>query len=411
MKIRKYLTIGCLGMVCLTACGTATKNAETTTADVATASDVSVTVEVPDRPAFKDMGTISLADHDTIPVTLYYEKEDITDDYVNEYMENVAANYTSEVDRAAKDSDTVNIDYTGKIDGEEFEGGSATSYNLVLGQGYFLDDLEDGIVGMKKGETKDIIVKFPDDYYDDTVAGKEAVFTVTMNSVSEPAEITDNFVVLHSTEGSKTIEEYREELRQKLQDWNDVSYNDSIYYGALNYFEENSTIELSDAMLDYEKKSEEKSFRDSFDTDDSITLAEYCEQLGMTEDELMEQVTSSAESNAKREFILEALTEEGNYEVTDETKSAYIDYCSKEYGMKMDEDQVKSLYGLDSDEAFNEAIVNYLVKMDLVSKSQVTVEDYSSLYTTDDTEIAEDTEATDDTADTETEAETPAETN
>ena len=89
----------------------------------------------------------------------------------------------------------MNIDFTGTIDGTEFDGGSATDYDLELGEGYFIDELEEGIVGMKTGETKEIPVTFPEDYSED-LAGKEAVFSVTVNSISQEIlpEYNDEFV-------------------------------------------------------------------------------------------------------------------------------------------------------------------------------------------------------------------------
>lgn len=409
MKIRKYLTIGCLGLVCLTACGTSEKAATETTA-VTTESDIaSEDVVVPDRPAFKDMGTITLPDLNKIPVELYYEKQEITDDYVDEYMQNVAENYTNEVDRAAKEGDTVTIDYVGKIDGEEFDGGSATDASVVLGQGYFIEDLENGMIGMSKGETKDITVKFPDDYYSDDLAGKEAVFTVTVKTVAEPSKLTDNFVILHSTEGSKTVAEYKEEMRKKLEEWSTISYDESKYYAAINYLLSNSEIELSDAMLDYEKQSEKKSFVDNL-ADSDMTIADYAEQLGSTEDEILDQVLSYAEDNAKREFIVEALIEQGNYEVTDEAKAEYIEYCGKQYGDTLSEDEVKTLFGIEDDAAFDENVKTYLMKKDLVAKCEVTVVDPSTLYTDDTTTEDGYVEVTEDTvADTEAATEVAAE--
>ena len=94
-------------------------------------------------------------------------KTTVTDDDVQEEVQNdlyANADYTEVTDRAAQNGDTVNIDYIGKIDGAEFDGGSDADFDLELGSGTFLSDFEDGIVGMKTGETKDITVTFPEDY-------------------------------------------------------------------------------------------------------------------------------------------------------------------------------------------------------------------------------------------------------
>ncbi|MBP6115716.1 MAG: trigger factor [Neisseriaceae bacterium] len=91
------------------------------------------------------------------------------------------------VERAAQDGDRIIIDFVGKIDGEAFEGGSSENFPFVLGQGQMLPEFEAGLIGMKQGESKDVEVSFPEDYHGKDVAGKTAVFTLTMQNVSEAA--------------------------------------------------------------------------------------------------------------------------------------------------------------------------------------------------------------------------------
>ena len=88
------------------------------------------------------------------------------------------------VERAAQKEDRVIIDFAGKIDGEAFDGGSAENYPFVLGQGQMLPEFEAGVEGLKEGESKDVEVSFPEDYHGKEVAGKTAVFTITLRNVS-----------------------------------------------------------------------------------------------------------------------------------------------------------------------------------------------------------------------------------
>ena len=87
--------------------------------------------------------------------------------------------------RACRLGDTVNIDFSGSVDGEKFPGGTAEDYNLVLGSGSFIPGFEDAVVGMKKGDNKDINVRFPDDYQADNLRGKDAVFNITLHKITE----------------------------------------------------------------------------------------------------------------------------------------------------------------------------------------------------------------------------------
>ena len=103
-------------------------------------------------------------------------------------------------DRPCKLNDTVNIDFSGSVDGEKFPGGTADGYDLVLGSGSFIPGFEDGVVGLKVGESKDVNVKFPDDYSAENLKGKDAVFTVKLNKITEKLlpELTDEYVKNHA---------------------------------------------------------------------------------------------------------------------------------------------------------------------------------------------------------------------
>ena len=120
-------------------------------------------------------------------------------------------------ERAAKDGDRVIIDFAGKIDGEAFAGGSAENYAFVLGQGQMLPEFEAGVNGLKEGESKDVEVNFPEDYHGKEVAGKTAVFTITVRNVAEPVlpEVDEVFAkALGITDGN--IETMRAEEAARL---------------------------------------------------------------------------------------------------------------------------------------------------------------------------------------------------
>ena len=121
------------------------------------------------------------------------------------------------VDRAAQNSDRVIIDFEGKIDGEPFAGGSSKNYAFVLGSGQMLPEFEAGIAGMKAGESKDVEVNFPEDYHGKDVAGKTAVFTITLNNVSEATlpEVDAEFAkALGIADGD--VAQMREEVKKNV---------------------------------------------------------------------------------------------------------------------------------------------------------------------------------------------------
>jgi trigger factor len=122
------------------------------------------------------------------------------------------------VDRAAADGDRVTVDFEGRIDGETFQGGSATGIPFVIGQGRMLKEFEDGVKGAKAGEAKSVTVNFPADYGSDAVAGKTAIFSVTVQKVEEQKlpELNDEFCAAFGiTEGG--IEALRKEVLESME--------------------------------------------------------------------------------------------------------------------------------------------------------------------------------------------------
>ena len=138
-----------------------------------------------------------------------------------------------------KDGDEVNIDFVGTIDGVEFEGGNSNGagYNLTIGSNFFIDDFEQQLIGHKPGENLTVEATFPEDYQNDaTVAGKDASFAVTINSITVTPELTDEFVAENfSEEGLSTVEAYRASVRNRF-------YEQHLEEYLSNYILDNSTV-------------------------------------------------------------------------------------------------------------------------------------------------------------------------
>lgn len=143
------------------------------------------------------------------------EVEAVTEDELTAYLDTVLeANLQKKsVEREIKEGDTANIDFTGYIDGETFEGGSSVGYELVIGSGSFITGFEEGLIGAKKGETRSLELNFPDPYLNNPdLAGKPVVFEVKINAVSEyvKPELTDDFVASLTSDEYKTVDEFTE---------------------------------------------------------------------------------------------------------------------------------------------------------------------------------------------------------
>ena len=229
MKLKNFRRVAALGMAVsmtavLAACGntadTASSEAAESTAETAGAAE-EASAETADAEyayladfsfsdAFDENGYlkgVTATDYVTLPddyadITISADLGQVSDDDINDYIDsNVLSNFatTNEVkDRAAADGDTVNIDYVGRIDGVAFDGGDTkgSGADLTLGSGTYIDNFEDQIVGHTPGETFDVTVTFPEDYGNEDLNGKEAVFETTLNYIKESVtpELTDDWV-------------------------------------------------------------------------------------------------------------------------------------------------------------------------------------------------------------------------
>ena len=200
----------------------------------------------------EDFGSIALKENDLTP----------TEDELQQQVDNLLNQYTSSqpvTGRAAQNGDVANIDYTGTVDGVAFTGGTATGYDLTLGSGSFIDGFEDQIIGHNVGDTFDVTVTFPDGYGDSTdaegntitLSGKEAVFSVTLNSISESVtpELTDEWVDSNFgiSDDLHTVDQLRSYFNDALYATN---YENAIAYGMdLNAFAQTQGYTDADAML------------------------------------------------------------------------------------------------------------------------------------------------------------------
>lgn len=184
--------------------------------------------------AFDDNGYlkgVTALDYVTLPddyadITIDADLGQVTDQDISDYIDkNVLANYATDeevTDRAAADGDTVNIDYVGTIDGVEFDGGNTQGKgaDLTLGSHSYIDDFEDQIVGHMPGDTFDVTVTFPEDYGNEDLNGKEAVFKTTLNYIKESKnpDLTDDWVKdnLGTTMNLNTIDELNDFVKNTM---------------------------------------------------------------------------------------------------------------------------------------------------------------------------------------------------
>lgn len=244
-----------------------------------------------------------------------------------------------------KSGDTVNIDYEGKIDGTAFDGGTAEDQTITLGQSGYIDGFDDGVIGMKVGETKDLKLKFPDDYHKDDLKGKNVVFTVKLNYMSETIvpELNEEFVTANTD--YKTVDEYREGKRQELlKDKKDQAaqeaYAEVEEKAEVKQYPE-SLIEICSSQLDsyYRNYMAPQYGFSDFNT--------FLEQMNMTEDTYKQSLKQAAEGIAKTQLVTGAIAAKEGIEVTDEEVKEQIDTAVSQSGQEESElrKSFEELYG------------------------------------------------------------------
>ncbi len=206
---------------------------------------------------------VTLGDYSNIEVTVAAPQV-VTDEEVDAQALAAYQSYTTKenggiVDRAVAEGDTVIIDYVGKKDGVAFAGGTAQGANLTIGSGQFIDGFEDGLIGVKPGETVDLNLTFPKNYDNTDLAGAKVVFTVTVHFIL-PVEMKDEVVDGFGLEECRNVEELKQYCRTVLEQNAQNVYQQNLMEAAISVLAENSSFgELpEDLVAQYEEMVKEQ---------------------------------------------------------------------------------------------------------------------------------------------------------
>lgn len=245
---------------------------------------------------------------------------------------------------ACKEGDSVNIDYVGKIDGKAFDNGTAEDQTITLGSSGYIPGFDDGVIGMKVGQTKDIDVTFPDDYSTTELAGKPAVFTITLNYISETEipKLTDKLV--SEKTDYKTVDEYKKATEENLK----KDKKDSAGSTAYSEVEEKAEVKKYPETL-------VKSCESQLDAYYKYTATQYgysdfnsfLSAMQMDEASYKEQLTKAAQSIAKTQILSEAIAARENITVTDDEIKQEIASVAEQSGQEEADlkKSFESLYG------------------------------------------------------------------
>ena len=373
MKKRKlFASAAILAMAIMAAaCG---KKAETKDSEKASGSEVSAStltedspeikeleaLKVPAEPKLSEMGKITLPDLKGITVTVE-PLETVTTEEVDQAIQKTLEQNPTVVKDASKEGDTVNIDYSGTINGEKFDGGTAEKQDLKLGSGDFIPGFEDQLIGKKAGDEVTVKVTFPESYGNTELAGKDAEFAVKIHEVKRVATLTDEWVKNYEGTTAETVESYRDQVREQLQARKDFNYHSNIQDQALQQISEQAKIEPSEKLMEYAKAylldatlSQMKSY--------GMSVADIINMSGKTVAEYKEDAYARAEDYAKQLFLMRKLAADQGIKATDALLDELAEAESELTGVKTNRIKLIEQYGkeLVEEAAIRNAVMEYV---------------------------------------------------
>ena len=275
--------------------------------------------------------TVTLGDYTGIEFTkdkVKVSKEEVSEE-INRAREN-AGWWEQVTDRPAAMGDKVKIDYAGSVDGVAFEGGKADDYDLTLGSGAFIPGFEEGVVGMNVGESKAVDVTFPEKYHAEELAGKKAVFVVTVKdiTVKKLPELDDEFA--KDVSSFDTLKEYEADVKKQIKARKEDAAEAALERKIIDKVVENAKVNVPQCMIDEEVEEmvQEFAYRLMYQ---GLNIESYYRYTNQTEEQLKATYKEPAERTVKNRLVLEQVVKAAGLEVTAEDEEAvYADIAAKE---------------------------------------------------------------------------------
>ncbi len=268
------------------------------------------------------------------------DKIEATKEEIDASIEHMREHYAEvvEKDGDAKEGDTVVIDFEGFKDGVPFEGGKGENYSLKLGSHSFIPGFEEQIVGMKKGEEKDLNLKFPDDYHAEDLKGQEVVFKVKVNEIKETIipEINVDFFEDLGMEGIDSLEALQKQVEENILARKEVEAENKYIDELLAAAGKNVEVEIPEAMIKDETDRMLKQYEEHLRMQ-GLTLEQFYQFTNSDEAALREQMREEAHNRVLYRLMLEEIVKEEKIEISDEEADEEASKLAERYQMKKDE--------------------------------------------------------------------------
>lgn len=278
------------------------------------------------------------------------KKAEVTDEEIEEEINKVRENNSRMItieDRAVEDGDTVTIDFDGYVDGEQFEGGMAEDYSLVIGSHTFIDNFEEQLIGKNIGDDVEVNVTFPDQYQAEELRNKEALFKVKINGIKmkELPDADDEFA--QEVSDFDTLDEYKEDLKKKLLENKEAALKREKEEEVVGAIIENAQMDIPDPMVDAQTQQMTQEFAQRLQSQ-GLSLEQYMQLTGMTPQKMLEELKPQALKRIQSRLVLEAVVAAENIEASEEDFDKEIENMAGMYNMEAD--KLRDLVGEDEKE-------------------------------------------------------------
>ncbi|XFA99393.1 trigger factor [Candidatus Izemoplasma sp. B36] len=231
-----------------------------------------------------------------------------------------------------ENGNTAVFDFSGSVDGEKFEGGTAENYELVIGSGNFIPGFEEQMVGMASEEEKDVVVTFPENYQEKSLAGKEAVFACKLHEIKERVvpELNEEFITELNEEDVKTVEDYRAKLEKELLATKENQNQQHIRTTVINKAIENAEFEIPEEMILEETNRSLETSKNQI-KQYGLDWPTYLQYMGKTEEALVEELKAQSLKTLSEQLVIEAIGNQEKLEVTKEEIEKKYDDIVEQY--------------------------------------------------------------------------------
>ena len=270
----------------------------------------------------------------------------VTKKEVSEAIEQMRQRYMENIDKEGKvaNGDVAIIDFEGFKDGVAFDGGKGEDYSLKIGSNTFIPGFEEQIIGMEKGEEKDINLTFPEDYHAEDLKGKDVVFKVKVKEIKEQKlpELDKDFFLDLGMEGIETKEDLEKQLEENIKVRKEAEADNKYIDDLLAEVAKNTKIDIPEAMIEEEIDRILKQYEENLKMQ-GITLEMFYQFTNSDEQALRDQMQEEAKNRVTYRLILEEIAKEEKIEVTDEDAETEATNLATRY--QMDKDEFLKLFG------------------------------------------------------------------